>query len=279
MSHHRVRMMKSLLPLLLLLALLSWAGCVDTPGDESGTAAVSLQAETRADSVAMNVYEAMGGPDAWAALPHLRFDFASGSDTTRTVRARHLWDRQTGAYRIEIPQGADSTFVAIFNVNTREGDVYVNGDAADSATEGRILEQAYRRFINDSYWLLMPVKMMDPGVERTYEPDSSTNGLDVIRLSFEGVGLTPGDQYWVYVDHETGRVDRWSFRLQGHAPDHIPQPIRWTDYKAIDTPAGTITVSERKIRNGSVTYTDNVDVPEALPDGAFTDPNPILSDT
>ncbi len=139
-----------------------------------------------------------------------------------------------------------------------------------------MLERAYGRFINDTYWLLMPVKMMDPGVTRTYVADSSMGGMDVLRLSFDAVGLTPGDQYWVYVDKNTGRVERWAFLLQGHPRDHVPQPIRWTDYKSFQTPAGTIELSERKTRNGSVTYTDNVDVPENLPDGAFSDPTPIL---
>lgn len=267
--------MKSFLYALLLPALLVVTGCVDAPNRETGTAA-PIAVETKADSVAMSAYEAMGGPDAWAAVPNLRFDFATGDDTSRVVRARHLWNRATGEYRVEIPSGEDSIYVAIFDTDTQEGDVYLNGAEADSATERRVLEQAYGRFINDSYWLLMPVKMMDPGVERAYEADSSTNGTEVVRLSFEGVGITPGDQYWVYVDSETGRVERWAYRLQGHPPDHVPQPIRWTDYKSIDTPAGTITVSERKVGRGFVIYTDNVDVMKEPPEGAFTDPNPIL---
>lgn len=275
-SIKRAQIMKSILTAILLPALLAVIGCTDAPSRETGTAADNISVETKADSVAMSAFEAMGGPEAWAAVPNLRFDFATGNDTSRVVRARHLWNRATGEYRVEMPSGEDSTYVVIFDIDTQEGDVYLNGAAADSATERRMLERAYRRFINDSYWLLMPVKMMDPGVERVYEADSSTSGTDVIRLSFEDVGITPGDQYWVYVDRETGRVQRWAFRLQGHPPDRVPQPIRWTDYKSIDTPGGTITVSERKVGRGSVIYTDNVDVMKEPPEGAFTDPNPIL---
>lgn len=270
--------MKASIPALLIVLLLATA-CEESPRDEGRVTADTLTVETRADSVAMRVYLAMGGPDAWASLPYLRFDFAGGTDTSRTVRARHLWNRQTGEYRVEMLAGGDSTYVALFDIDTREGDVYLNGTEVDSTVEQQMLQQAYGRFINDSYWLLMPVKMMDPGVERVYEADSSSSGRDVVRLSFDGVGLTPGDQYWVYVDEETGRVDEWAFLLQGHPRDHTPQPIQWRGYKSIDTPGGTITVSERKVRNGNVTYTDNVDVPAELPEGAFTDPNPILSDS
>ncbi len=271
--------MKAFIPALLSLALLIFTGCRESPRQDTGAAADTMIVETMADTVAMRVYEAMGGPDTWAALPYLQFDFAGGNETSRTLRARHLWNRVTGEYRVEIPAGEDSTYVVLFDVDTREGDVFLNGADVDGETEQQMLEQAYTRFINDSYWLLMPVKMMDPGVRRTYEADSSANGTDVVRLSFEGVGLTPGDRYWVYVDHETGRVQQWAFHLQRQPADHVPQPIRWTDYKSIDTPAGTVTVSERKVGDGFVIYTDNVDVPEELPEGAFSDPNPILLDS
>ena len=278
-SIHWWPVMKASVPALLLFALILPTGCADAPRDEATRVADTMRVETRADSVAMRVYEAMGGPDAWASIPYLRFDFAGGTDTSRTLRAAHLWNRMTGEYRVEMPAGEDSTYVALFDVDTREGDVYLNGEEVDSTTERQMLERAYTRYINDSYWLLMPVKMMDPGVQRTYVADSSNGGMDVVRLSFQDVGLTPGDRYFVYVDTETGRVARWAFHLQHHPADHVPQPIQWIDYKSIDTPHGTITVSERKVGGGNVTYTDNVDVPRELPEGAFSDPNPILVDS
>lgn len=276
--------MKASLPLLtpllglLALSLFATAGC-DAPGGEPATVADTMVVETMADTVAMRVYDSMGGPQAWAALPHLQFDFATGNDTSRTLRARHLWNRATGDYRVEMPAGQDSLYVATFNVNTREGDVYLNGEAVEGESKDELLEQAYARFINDSYWLLMPVKMMDPGVQRSYEADSSTDAMEVVRLSFDSVGLTPGDQYWVYVDRESGRVDHWAYHLQRQPADHIPRPIRWTDYKSFDTPHGTITVAERKVGDGFVIYTDNVEVPDELPEGAFSDPNPVLIDS
>ena len=262
------------------IVVLFASACADSTPNEAGMApADTMQLETRADTIAMYAYEALGGPNAWAALPYLRFDFASGTDTSRTLRASHLWDRMTGDYRVEMNAGGDSMYVALFNVNTRDGDVYLNGEEVPGTSEQQMLDQAYSRFINDTYWLLMPVKMMDPGVTRTYLPDSSTADMDVLRLSFDGVGLTPGDQYWVYVDKNSGRVEKWAFRLQRHPPDHVPEPIQWTGYKSFETPAGTIEISERKLRDGSITFTDNVDAPDELPEGAFTDPNPILQGT
>lgn len=257
---------------LVMLSSAALVGCSERPTDMDGSDSMEMPAlQTRADSVAMTVYEAHGGPEAWAALPYLRFNFG-GADNP----VRHFWDRNTGDYRVEMPAGEDSVFVALFNVNTREGDVYLNGEALGGERESEWLDTAYRRFINDTYWLLMPVKLFDPGVNRTYVADSSNAERDVLHLTFGEVGLTPGDQYWVYVDTETGLIDAWAYHLQGHPDDHVPQPISWSGYTTLDTPNGEIVVSEEKPRNGSVLYTNNVAVPTEAPDGIFTNPQPML---
>ncbi len=263
--------------LLLIPLLIASVGCSERPADTTAMANVELpELRSRADSVAMAVYEAYGGPAAWSSLRFLRFDFATGDDTSRSVHGRHFWDRMTGDYRVEMPSGTDTVYVALFNVNTQEGDVYMNGTELDSAREAELLESAYRRYINDTYWLLMPVKLLDPGVDRTYLADSSNAERDVLHLTFGNVGLTPGDQYWVYVDPQTHRVDQWAFRLQHHPEDHVPQLIEWAGHKELDTPHGEVVVSERKPRNGSVLYTDNVAVPDEAPEGVFSDPQPML---
>lgn len=244
--------------------------------------------ENKADSLAMQVFEAHGGPAAWANLRYLQFDFAvqaappdsadsSAAPPARTVRGRHLWDRMTGDYRLETPGGGDTTHVALFNTSAHaEGSVWLFGERVAAGEEAELLETAYRRFINDTYWLLMPVKLFDEGVRRSYLPDSSRDGMEVLHLSFGDVGLTPGDQYWVYADEETGRIRKWAYRLQHHAPDHAPQPIAWSAYKTFETPSGPLVVSEQKSGEGFVLFTDRVDMPAAAPEGAFTDPHPLL---
>lgn len=261
--------------LLLIPLLAASVGCSER-GDENTASATMPEMETKADSVAMTVYSAYGGPEAWSALPYLRFDFASGNEDSRRVSGRHFWDRMTGDYRVEMPAGEDSTYVVLFNVNTQEGNAYLNGAEVEGEREAELLASAHRRFINDSYWLLMPVKLFDPGVTRTYLPDSSNTEVDVLHLSFGDVGLTPGDQYWVYVDKETGLVDQWAFRLQSHPRDHVPQKITWAGYTTFNTPHGEVVFSQQKPRDGSVLFTDNVDVPTEAPEGVFTDPQPML---
>ena len=80
-----------------------------------------------------------------------------------------------------------------------------DGRAVEGEEKKKLLETAYGRFINDTYWLLAPWKVFDPGVHRDFDgektgPDGAL--CDVIRLSFDNVGLTPKDVYWLWVTRE-----------------------------------------------------------------------------
>ena len=71
--------------------------------------------------------------------------------------------------------------------------------------------------MNDAYWLVMPYKMRDPGVVLTLAgtEKKGEDAWDKVLLTFEGVGLTPKDRYWVFVNAKTSLVDRWEFVLKG----------------------------------------------------------------
>ena len=270
----------SFYPTLFLVLLLALVGCApETSDPDEPTSAEMPEMETRADTVAMRIYEAAGGPAAMAAMPYLRFDFGVEREGEHQVVARHLWNRQTGDYRVEWTSGPDSAYVALFNVNSQEGDVYLNGDSLAAGESQAQMEAAYRRYINDSYWLLAPVKLFDPGVNRAYVADSSSAEQEVIELTFGDVGLTPGDRYWIYADPETGAMTAWAFVLQGN-PDAEPRMYRWTDVQTLETSEGPVTLAAAKEAMGSpvVLRTDNLEAPTDVPAEMFTDPQPRLSD-
>lgn len=271
---------RTLLPVLLSLLLVS---CQSGPqSDDSGatTAGPSYQLENRADTLALQVLEEMGGAETWDALPYLRFTFAVEQGGERTPVAHHFWDRQNGDYRVEwTGQEGDTTFVALFNVNDHEaGTVYVDGEPVAEGRSGELLDQAYQRFINDTYWFLAPVKLLDPGVHLSTVPDSSTTEHTVVHASFDSVGLTPGDQYWYTIDRDSNRVDRWAYHLQSYEPDQPASRFEWTGYRQLDSPAGPAWVATRKESLGGETaiLTDQVEAPESPPEGMFTDPSPRL---
>ncbi|MDQ6623179.1 MAG: hypothetical protein M3Y86_06805, partial [Verrucomicrobiota bacterium] len=76
---------------------------------------------------------------------------------------------------------------------------------------------AFARWTNDSYWLLAPLKVLDPGVKLSYAGTKEIDGAncEMLHVSFEQVGMTPGDQYVFYVDPATKFLRSW---------DYMPKP-------------------------------------------------------
>jgi len=172
----------------------------------------------RAHDVASKLFESMGGQEKWQRLRVLRFDWAVERDGQEVARARHLWDRERGRYRVEWRTREGNQVQAVFDVATRRGQAWVDGSRTSGADSTSWLEKAYGRYINDSYWLLMPWKLEDPGTQLAHAGEAMLDGkaYDLLHLKFgTGVGLTPGDQYWIYVNRESHRVDRWAYFLEG----------------------------------------------------------------
>lgn len=269
----------------LLVGALLWAGCTSGSDSDSESLVVptdTIDPETRADSVAYRLLQAHGA-DAWATAPYLRFNFGIETPDGAQTIARHLWNRNTGEYRMEWSAGPDSSYVALVNVREQQngrlaGTAYLNGDELTGTADENVREEAYGRFVNDTYWVLAPLKTFDPGVNRTYLPDSSTAEHDVIHLTFNDVGRTPGDQYWLYVSTETGRLDRWAYHLQGMPEDAPPQFYDWTQYRELQAPDGTVRLAAHKDAVGAdrTLLTNQLALPESPPEGAFSTPEPML---
>lgn len=274
---------RSLFAVLLGGALL-WSGCAgETDAPEPSAAPTdTISLDTKADSVAHRLIQAHGA-EAWATAPYLRFNFGLDTPDGAQTFARHLWNRQTGEYRIEWSTGPDSSYVALVNVRDVQdgrvaGSVYLNGTELTGTADREARAEAYGRFVNDTYWLLSPLKVFDPGVNRAYVPDSSTAQHDVITLTFNDVGRTPGDQYWLYVSTETGELDQWAFHLQGMPDEAPPQFYDWTGYKTLEAPGGPVRLAARKeaVAGNQALLTNNLRLPSAPPEGAFTNPEPML---
>lgn len=269
-----------ILPLLPFLFLSVFLAACTSPSTETPPAGVAMDLpplETRADSLAMDVFHAVGGPDAWSRVRYIRFDFGRAADSTRTVFRSHLWDRFTGDYRVErdVEGGRE---VVLFNVNTQEGSAFVDGQAVAADTLSEYVSRAYGAYINDTYWLLAPNKLLDPGVTRSYVPDSSDARYDVITTTYDNVGLTPGDQFWFWVDKETRMLDMWGYILQGRTDRPITK-WRWEDYQAFVVEGGdTVRVAPTKsnMPGTSAIVTDNVALPRSVAPDAFTRPTPLL---
>jgi hypothetical protein len=72
----------------------------------------------------------------------------------------------------------------LVNIIPKKGKVYENGTLVqDEIKVNGLLEKAL--WINDSYWLVMPWKLQDPGVNLTYvKTDQLSNGTTADILHF-----------------------------------------------------------------------------------------------
>lgn len=265
-----------------VMLLISISACAEAPADEPQAegAPSGVELETYADTVAWRMVRSMGGIDSWRSAPYMRFDFAIDSNGERIPVASHLWDRYGGDYRVEWSVGDDSTYVVLFNVHTQEGQAYLNSIPADTSENNLLVRHAYTRFINDTYWMLAPLKVFDSGVNRTYLPDSSSEEVDALLVTFDEVGLTPNDRYYLYVDKETGRLDEWAYVLQGNQ-EAAPSYYDWTGYERFSAPAGSLYIATRKesMSVPRAILTDHISMPDSVPSVLFTDAGRPLPDS
>ena len=238
----------------------------------TGPARVVPELADAADSLAWRAAQYAGPIEN---VPALGFRFAVEADGAVRAERSHFWDRQGGRYRVDWTQ-ADTAWVAVFEPGTYAeqpgGKVFANGQAlADSARTRAALDRGYRMFANDTYWLLAPAKLFDGGVNRALAPDSSDAQHEALQLTFGNVGLTPGDTYWLFIDRETGRLNGWSFILEGSDATTASR-IGWADYQTQAIGQDTVRLSTAKLAGGRRILTDALRFPVRLRPVAFRRP-------
>lgn len=172
--------------------------------------------DPKAAEVAAAMVQAMGGEAAWQKAHFVSYGFKVVAGGKTVVDRSHLWDRQTGRYRLEDKTKDGQPKITLFNIGTQKGEVYVSGKKLDDAAAAEHLKGAYSAFINDSYWLSMPWKWSDAGVHLKYmgKQDVAGTTYDLVELTFDHVGLTPGDKYIASVSRKTHLMEHWEYQLQ-----------------------------------------------------------------
>ena len=188
------------------------------------------------------IWNGAGGKKTWQESRFITFVFNAQKAGKTISRRSHLWDRYTGDYRFETRTPRSENLLVLFNVNNQKGKSFINGKLLSDSLSTVQIKKAYSYFINDSYWLLAPVKLEDEGVNVTLQDPEDIDGTscEVLHVNFDKVGLTPGDQYWLYVDPENGQIKRWKFLLEGKKEPGI---FNWTNYKDL---GGGLKLSTRK---------------------------------
>jgi hypothetical protein len=231
--------------------------------------AKTAASDSKAIRIADQVMQSLGGRKHWDDLGGLRWSFeAAVHDTVRSSR-RHAWDRKTGWYRVEGKNRAGQPFVFMKKLGTDEGHAWMNGNAIEGDSLKTLLKRAEAIWVNDSYWFLMPYKLRDPGVTLKYDGEVKSAGgtWDRIAMSFENVGLTPGDHYWVFVNRKNHRVEKWQMVLQGRQPP--PDEYTWEGWEEHD---GLWFPTAHKGADATTIFTRNVATSASIPATEFSAP-------
>lgn len=238
-----------------------------TPGTAS--AATQGHADPRAAEVAARLMQALGGQEAWDTTRFLRFEFAG--------RRTHHWDKATGRHRLEGRTQEGKPYVVLHDLVTRQGQAWMDGQPLAGDEAKQMLDRAYGAWINDTYWLLMPYKLRDPGVTLAHDGEETIDGqtYDKLLLTFQNVGLTPGDRYWAYVNRQTGLMDRWAYLLQDQPRDAAPTAWLWLGWQ----PYGRIQLAPTRQQVGGDRKLElaGIAVSDALPESVFTSPEPVAA--
>jgi len=194
----------------------------DSPSDGSGRA------------IAQTIVEASGG-NVWPKVTRIQFTFNVESEGVLKMSAKHDWNVRTGVDTVTV--GGKTTATNVYEPTDRNEDELV----------------AFKRWTNDSYWLLMPLKLLDGGVK--FGPVMMTRDMPPSRgrmtMSFDGVGLTPGDKYDLSINLKENRIDHWTYRPN----DETSSGFTWENYQDFN---GLILATERKSDDGKrrIYFTD-----------------------
>ncbi len=156
-------------------------------------------------------------------------------------------------------------FVVIHELGASDGMAWVENTRLEGDSLQKMVARGQSTWTNDTYWMLMPYKLRDPGVRLQFAGDTTLGGAtyDRLALSFEQVGETPGDRYWVYVNRASHRVERWDYVLEGTSPP----PVSWT-WEGWEEHEGLWFPTAHRQGNRAI-YTRAIRTVRSFPPGAF----------
>ena len=230
----------------LAIVLLACAACDSCGGREASPEAAPAPEEPPAESepaeappepspaelLARAIHRAAGG-ERLDDVGQLDFRFVVEQEGQTVFEATHQWNLDAKRDHVVFTDREGRAIDAVVDLDARVACGTVGGEVATGEAQDALSEQVYARWVNDAYWLMMPLKLLDPGVTLSLEAPRELEGRshEILKLEFDGVGLTPGDRYWLYVDPETKRIVRWEMALEGQ--DGEPRAMSWSDYREV----------------------------------------------
>ena len=214
-------------------------------------------ADPKAKALAERVLQQMGGTEGWEATRFISWAF---------IGQYQIWDKQQQQFRWE-----KDSLVAVLDIQNRTGKVYVRGQALQDEEKVRsLLDHAYGQWVYNSFWLLMPFRLLDAETNLEYAGEGHTQTgapADILEVTFpeEGQG-----KYLVWIEKSEALVTQWAF----FSDSTSTTPVfirRWSDYGDY----GSIKLAADRSSLQSDLRLHRIAVPAHVPDTVFYSPMPV----
>lgn len=254
---------------ILAASLLLW-GCGGADGEGAGSEAAG--AGSVADSLVTGWIQAAGGPSAWESVRTLRYTVTTVwyDSTGRVERMRprrvELKKTSTGFMgRIERPE-AEGLYVQGFTGDT----LWATLNGHPLPPDHPAAEEA--EYVNRDvyYWIGLPWKLRDPGVELDARP-LETGGHEVAVRFGDGAGQDGGDRYF-YLFTDTDPFPEEVHYIEEGAEERTR--TLWRDFRTASplTYVGTRRYEDDRGRPTMELRIDDVVIGPSLPDSLFAPP-------
>lgn len=168
---------KILLGIGILLALLLLGGFI--AGIIAHEPRPEVNGTPEADNLAREVME-MVDCAGWDTTGAISWDFGG--------RNSHLWDRKRHFARVEW-----NDFKVLVNINERTGLAWEKGVRLEGKDADDAVDAAWKRWVNDAFWLNPVCKFFDDGTIRSLV--TLEDGRQGLMVTYQSGGATPGDSY------------------------------------------------------------------------------------
>jgi len=165
-----------LLSLILILSVLILVEDEEIPSGKQG-----LEAENLANKMLESLNK-----NAFDSLTYLEWNFPGG---------HHFeWFKKSDS--VIVIWGDNKVHLATKSLN---GTAFAEGQQLSGEDKESLLSEAWSYFANDSFWLVAPFKIKDPGTIREIV---ETEEGPALKVTYTSGGVTPGDTYLWFLDED-----------------------------------------------------------------------------
>jgi len=133
-----------------------------------------------ADKLAQEVMDGLG-KDAFDRIPYLKWEFFRAGQ-------KYLWDKKENKALIEWGDNK-----VLMDLDAQTGVSYTGSKQQEGEAHNKLMQKAWSNWCNDSFWMIAPYKLLDPGTTR--EIIKLEDGRTGLKVSYNSGGVTPGDAY------------------------------------------------------------------------------------